>query len=149
MKDMSSTIMAHMEAKRAKQQHGRADSMIRGLGLYVEGKSSLREWWLNTGYRADKLQVEEKIRRGESMNHQVNQLFGIQDLRGASSHGSISRIPSRESSQKKEDNDIYSQSAVQDSPTGTMSRVPSQVPSQRKEDNKLKRVSSRTETAPY
>jgi hypothetical protein len=135
MKDISSTIMAHMEAKRAKQQHGRADSMIRGLGLYVEGKSSLREWWLNTGYRADKLQVEEKIRRGESMNHQVNQLFGIQDLRGASSHGSISRIPSRESSQKKEDNDIYSQSGVQDSPTGTMSRVPSRVPSQRKEDN--------------
>ena len=139
MKDMSLTIMAHMEAKRAKQQHGRAEGMIRGLGLYVEGKSSLREWWLNTGYRADKLQVEEKIRRGESMNHQVNQLFGIQDLPGALSHGSISRIPSGESSQKKEDNDIYSPSGVQDLPgvlsTGTMSRVPSRMPSQRKEDN--------------
>jgi hypothetical protein len=139
MKDMSSTIMAHMEAKRAKQQHGRADSMIRGLGLYVEGKSSLREWWLSTGYKSDKLQVEEKMRRGESMNHQANQLFGIQDLPGASSHGSTSRLPSRESSQRKEDNDIYSQTGVQDSSgvlsTVTMSLVPSRVPSQRKEDN--------------
>jgi hypothetical protein len=148
MKDMSLMIMAHMEAKRAKQQHGRADSVMRGLGLYVEGKSSLREWWLNTRYKADKLQVEEKMRRCESMNNQVNQLFSIQDLPGVSSHGTTSRLSSRESSQRKEDNDIYSQTDIQDSPGMLSTTTMSRVPSQRKEDNDdfIRRVSQAGES---
>lgn len=80
LKDVASTIMAHLEAKRVKQQHQRAERMIRGLGLYVEGKSSLREWWLNTGHKTDDLEVAEKIRRGESLTQQANEEFGVQDV---------------------------------------------------------------------
>ena len=60
MQDIASTIMAHLEAKRLKQQHRRAERMIRGPGLFVEGKSSLREWWLMTGH---KTKSQKSLRR--------------------------------------------------------------------------------------
>lgn len=94
MKDVASTIMAHLEAGRVKQQHKRAERMIRGLGLYVEGKSSLREWWLNTGHKADELEVTEKARQGESLNQQADQEFGVQDVPDDLATAAIASVPS-------------------------------------------------------
>ena len=93
MKDVAWTIMAHLEAKRMKQQHKRAERMIRGLGLYVEGKSSLREWWLNTGHKSDDLEVTKKTRQGESLNQQADQEFGIQDSPDDLATATITSMP--------------------------------------------------------
>jgi signal transduction histidine kinase len=47
--DMAITIMAHLEMTRVKEEHRRSENMVKGLGLFVEGKSTLREWWLEVG----------------------------------------------------------------------------------------------------
>ena len=94
MKEISSTIMAHLESKRLKHQHQRAERMIRGLGLYVEGKTSLREWWLKTGHKANAPEVNEKSRRGESLMQQADEEFGVQDEPDILASASIMGIPS-------------------------------------------------------
>ncbi|KAI5273796.1 hypothetical protein E4T47_03080 [Aureobasidium subglaciale] len=45
MKDLSSTIMAHLEMVRATAELGRSKSMVQGLGQLVHGKSNLKDWW--------------------------------------------------------------------------------------------------------
>ncbi|KAH8591930.1 hypothetical protein B0O99DRAFT_597767 [Bisporella sp. PMI_857] len=47
--DMVITIMAHLEMGRVKEKHRRSEKMVKGLGLFVEGGSTLREWWLEVG----------------------------------------------------------------------------------------------------
>jgi hypothetical protein len=79
MKDMSLTIMTHLEAERVKQQHKRAERMIRGMGLFVEGKSSLREWWLKTGHKTDELDVHDRIWHGESLSQRADWQFVVQN----------------------------------------------------------------------
>ena len=45
--DMAITIMAHLEMTRVKEAHRRSEKMVKGLGDFVEGRSPLREWWLD------------------------------------------------------------------------------------------------------
>lgn len=47
--DMVITIMAHLEMGRVKEEHRRSEKMVKGLGLFVEGGSILREWWPEVG----------------------------------------------------------------------------------------------------
>ncbi|KAK4977424.1 hypothetical protein LTR66_010712 [Elasticomyces elasticus] len=49
LKDMSRTVMGHLELVKTKVAHLRGQDMVRGLGSFIEGKSSLRDWWLKTG----------------------------------------------------------------------------------------------------
>jgi signal transduction histidine kinase len=47
--DMAITIMAHLEMARVQEEHRRSEKMVKGLGVFVEGRSTLREWWLEVG----------------------------------------------------------------------------------------------------
>jgi hypothetical protein len=44
--DMAITIMAHLEMGGVKEEHRRSEKMMKGLGLFVEGASTLHEWLL-------------------------------------------------------------------------------------------------------
>jgi signal transduction histidine kinase len=46
--DIAITIMSYLEVARVKEAHRRSENMVKGLGAFVEGRSSLREWWLDT-----------------------------------------------------------------------------------------------------
>ncbi|KAL1306184.1 hypothetical protein AAFC00_004286 [Neodothiora populina] len=46
MKDMSTTIMVHMDMLRAKSETVKGERMVRGLGSFVEGKASIDDWWM-------------------------------------------------------------------------------------------------------
>lgn len=47
--DMAITIMTHLEMARVKEEHRRSEKMVKGLRDFVEGRSTLREWWLEVG----------------------------------------------------------------------------------------------------
>jgi hypothetical protein len=94
MKDMSLSVMAYLEAGRITQQHRRAEKMIRGLGLFVEGKSSLREWWLNTGHKNERRMIDNKVLHGESLSDQADQRFGVQDSPDCFDNNAIDGVPS-------------------------------------------------------
>ena len=45
LKDMAVTVMDHLEMIRAKQERRRGERMVRGLGSFVEGMSTIRGSW--------------------------------------------------------------------------------------------------------
>jgi hypothetical protein len=45
LKDMAITVMRHLEMTRATDDHRRGGIMVRSLGSFAEGKSSLEDWW--------------------------------------------------------------------------------------------------------
>jgi signal transduction histidine kinase len=59
--DMAITIMAHLEMARVKEEHRRSEKMVKGLGLFVEGKSTLREWWLEV---ENNKSLQQSLRHG-------------------------------------------------------------------------------------
>lgn len=83
LRDMARTAMDHIESGRVKQQHHRAERMVKALGLFLEGEYSLRNWWINQGREGHSIQqagVNENVRRGLSYNQQADEEFGVQDL---------------------------------------------------------------------
>jgi hypothetical protein len=49
LKDLAATVMDHLRLGTVKGRHHRADRMVKGLGLFVDGKASLSDWWLHSG----------------------------------------------------------------------------------------------------
>jgi len=46
LRDISKTVTAHLEMAIAQQEHRRAEKAVRGIGCFVEGKTSIRDWWV-------------------------------------------------------------------------------------------------------
>nr|POF12677.1 hybrid signal transduction histidine kinase b [Quercus suber] len=46
MEDVADTITQHLDATVVRSQRQRSERMVQGLGLFNNGKSSLRHWWL-------------------------------------------------------------------------------------------------------
>lgn len=49
LKDMAATVMRHLEMSRATEDHKRGGIMVKSLGSFADGKSSLEEWWEEEG----------------------------------------------------------------------------------------------------
>ncbi|KAI4724544.1 hypothetical protein E4T49_07724 [Aureobasidium sp. EXF-10728] len=45
MKDMAVTIMNHLAMVRATAELNRSQNMVQGLGQFVDGKASIKDWW--------------------------------------------------------------------------------------------------------
>lgn len=45
LEDMAVTVMRHLQMTRATDDHRRGGIMVRSLGSFAEGKSSLEDWW--------------------------------------------------------------------------------------------------------
>jgi signal transduction histidine kinase len=68
--DMVITIMSHLEIGRVKDEHRRSEKMVKGLGLFVEGGSTLREWWLEV--RNDKAWLQQGSKDGAETKSNEN-----------------------------------------------------------------------------
>lgn len=67
LKDMAATVMLHLEMARARREYRRSEKMVRGIGSFVEGKSTLRDWWAGVGDRS-----QEPARLGSGEEGQLN-----------------------------------------------------------------------------
>lgn len=76
MKDMATTVMMHLEMVRAREEKKRGESMVRGLGSFVEGRDSLWQW-----------RVQPNVRRKQDEGRQswYEQQYAMQRLQGMSS----------------------------------------------------------------
>jgi hypothetical protein len=45
LKDMAATVMRHLEMSRATDDHKKGGIMVRSLGLFADGRSTVDEWW--------------------------------------------------------------------------------------------------------
>ncbi|KAL5337425.1 hypothetical protein BJX70DRAFT_369861 [Aspergillus crustosus] len=60
LQNMASTVMTHLDMARCKAKHHRAERMIVGFGSFVEGKTTLRnEWVQDTGLRLNEQRNDE------------------------------------------------------------------------------------------
>lgn len=46
LRDMSCTVTDHFISKRSVERYRRTERMVRGIGSFVEGKSTMSQWWL-------------------------------------------------------------------------------------------------------
>lgn len=77
--DMGVTVMDHLEAQRLNQKQHRSERMVKAIGLFIEGKSSLRDWWLEGGFKSQHSRVKKRQRNGASLDGQADLEFGVQD----------------------------------------------------------------------
>ncbi|KAF2874617.1 sensor histidine kinase-like protein/response regulator [Massariosphaeria phaeospora] len=83
LKDMAVTVMRHLEMTRATDDHRRGGIMIRSLGSFAEGKSSIEDWWHdpwdteptasieNSGPASDPRQRRETMSRKQSADSAI------------------------------------------------------------------------------
>lgn len=78
MLDMGITVMDYLQSGLMKRRQHRAETMVKAMGLFVEGKSSLREWWLERGHKGT-----HGLKKRNAVSKPVEQLadeeFGVQD----------------------------------------------------------------------
>lgn len=77
MEDIAKTVMEHLVVTQLKHQHYRAESLVKGIGLFVEGKSSLREWWISTGHRSRAPATAGEHRGSRTLAQQADHEFGV------------------------------------------------------------------------
>jgi signal transduction histidine kinase len=90
MKKMATTVMEYLDMLQSKNQHAKAKKMIFGLGSFVEGKTTLRDSWLE----ANK-QDAATGQSGETVEGQLNKKQ--QDLQQAQDHSTSQQLPYRPS----------------------------------------------------
>lgn len=79
MSDMAITLMNHIETSRIRGQHQRAETMIKGMGLFMEGKSSLREWWLENGRLAQQSKPSSASIPTKILKDRADEIFGVEN----------------------------------------------------------------------
>lgn len=79
MKDMGVTVMDYLEAGRIKRKQYRAERMVKAMGLFIEGRATLRDWWLQTGHQAQAAAVKKRSRHDIPLEKQADLEFGVQD----------------------------------------------------------------------
>ncbi|KAI8234626.1 Histidine kinase 5, partial [Colletotrichum sp. SAR 10_96] len=68
MQDLSKIIMDHLDAKRNRDEHRRSDRMVRGVGSFVEGKSTMSGWRLRPN--ADSFKDDPSMEGGLNRHQQ-------------------------------------------------------------------------------
>jgi signal transduction histidine kinase len=77
--DMATTIMDYLEAGRVKRQQFRAERMVKAIGLFIEGKATLREWWLESGHRNHQSTVKKRDKDTKNLAELADKEFGVQE----------------------------------------------------------------------
>ena len=79
MRDMGVTVMDYLEAGRAKQKQYRAERMVKAMGLFIEGRATLRDWWLQGGHHSQNAVVRKRTQHNVPLEKQADREFGVQD----------------------------------------------------------------------
>lgn len=65
LRDMSKTVMDYLQTTRLKSQHYRAERMMVGIGSFLEGKSSLRNTWLESRWEERTASKDQEAMEGQ------------------------------------------------------------------------------------
>jgi hypothetical protein len=86
LKDLAATVMDHLVLGTVRGRHHRADRMVKGLGLFVEGKATLRDWWLRSGHLAHGPTTADGSRGDWTLKARADAEFGPQVLSLSNDH---------------------------------------------------------------
>ncbi|KAI1846913.1 hypothetical protein JX266_007134 [Neoarthrinium moseri] len=73
MRLMSQAVMSHLELRRSAESSGRSERMVRGIGSFVEGRSTMSNLWRGTNPAAfEQNSVEGKLNSNQQLIQQAN-----------------------------------------------------------------------------
>ncbi|KAG9820435.1 hypothetical protein KCU77_g16662, partial [Aureobasidium melanogenum] len=128
MKDMAVTIMNHLAMVRATAELNRSQNMVQGLGQFVDGKSSIKDWWKG-------LNQAESDRPRSRTGTERNGRSGTRSLRFSNRH--LRPSPTRKHSLEESPapgNALGPQDGAPDAPTISPSTTPLQETQQPSEE---------------
>jgi signal transduction histidine kinase len=91
LKDLAATVMDHLVLGTARGRLHRAERMVKGLGLFVEGKATLRNWWLRSGHLAEGPATKDGSRGEWTLKAQADAEFGPQEEDTSKNHAPTQR----------------------------------------------------------
>jgi hypothetical protein len=91
--DIATTVMDYLEAGRLKGQQYRADRMVKAIGLFIEGKSTLRDWWLQHGHKSQQVGLKKRSREATPLEKLADIEFGVQETTDYFSRNSLHGLP--------------------------------------------------------
>jgi signal transduction histidine kinase len=93
LQDMAVTVMDYLEAGRINKQQYRAERMVKAIGLFIEGKSTLRDWWLERGHKFQQATVKKRSRNPTILERLADLEFGVQESSDYFSHNGLQNLP--------------------------------------------------------
>ncbi|KAH8805813.1 hypothetical protein F5884DRAFT_860410 [Xylogone sp. PMI_703] len=78
LSSMAVTIMEHLDNERVRRIQDRSERMIKAMGLFVEGKHSIRDWWVNGGIRIQGSAVKNAL-KDRTPDYYADNFFGVQE----------------------------------------------------------------------
>ncbi|KAG9240179.1 hypothetical protein BJ878DRAFT_527708 [Calycina marina] len=78
LKDLAATVMDHLVLGALRGQQSRSAQMVKGLGLFVEGKKTMRDWWLTSGHLGKGPAAIDGSRGEWTLDDQADAEFGVQ-----------------------------------------------------------------------
>ncbi|ORY60866.1 uncharacterized protein BCR38DRAFT_496783 [Pseudomassariella vexata] len=76
LQDMSRTLIGYLESKRSNDSSRRSERMVRGIGSFVEGKSTMSRWWLSINSGSFETAGAEG-----ALNHRQQQIQHVHEMR--------------------------------------------------------------------
>lgn len=70
-----------------KQKHYRAERMIKAVSLFIEGKASLRDWWLEMGHKFQNPNMQKRSKNAVALSQLADAEFGVQEPAADLSNG--------------------------------------------------------------
>lgn len=137
MKNMAATVMEYLDMVQLKNQHTKAKKMIFGLGSFVEGKTTLRDSWLESNE-----QDATTGQSGDTVEGQLNKKQ--QDLQEAQDHSPPRQLPYRPSGKGHSQHVHFSHDSVKspasDAPTPDLATTSSSTNQLDVEQNEQKKT---------
>lgn len=93
LQDMAVTVMDYLEAGRVNKQQYRAERMVKAIGLFIEGKSTLRDWWIERGHKFQEATVKKRHRNSSMLEQMADLEFGVQESSDYFSHNGLHNLP--------------------------------------------------------
>jgi signal transduction histidine kinase len=136
MHDMGLTVMDYLESCRMKRKQYRGEKMVKAIGLFIEGKSTLRESWQELGHMSQGLQRRavttvppERLADAE---------FGVQDPAVDFTQASLDGLVNYQTSSRSTSSNLYASDCRDGRPmvrepsgaSSTDTRIPSSMISQ-------------------
>lgn len=144
MGDMGLTVMDYLDNRRLKSKQHRGEKMVNAIGLFIQGKSTLRESWQELSHLSKGLQ--RRALKDVPLEHLADVEFGVQDpiddftqtnLNGLTNHQTLSQSASSYTSVGDYGEErpmlLREQSMASSTGTSNISSTMSQAPHDRKD----------------
>jgi hypothetical protein len=136
MHDMGLTVMDYLESCRMKRKQYRGEKMVKAIGLFIEGKSTLRESWQELGHMSHGLQ--RRAVTTVPLERLADAEFGVQDPVVDFTQASLDGLVNYQTSSRSTSSNLYASDCRDGRPmlrepsgaSSTDTRIPSSTISQ-------------------